>query len=100
MARLRITVAHGLPPEAAQTQFRATVFEAQTRYPGWIDKLDWTEDGHSVTVAGSRFLVRCWCDERDFHIDGTIPLAWKLFEGAIRSTIQRVIDRMLVTHHR
>jgi Putative polyhydroxyalkanoic acid system protein (PHA_gran_rgn) len=100
MARLAISIAHGLPPDAAQAEFRQTISEARTRFPGWIEKLDWTEDNQSVTVAGSGFILRCWCDERDLHVEGTIPLAWKLFENAIRSKIKRDIDRTLITYRR
>ena len=100
MARLAISIAHGLPPDAAQAEFRQAISEARTRFPGWIEKLDWTEDNQSVTVAGSGFVLRCWCDERDLHVEGTIPLAWKLFENAIRGRIKRDIDTALVTYQR
>jgi hypothetical protein len=98
MARLDITIAHGQPREVAQAKFRAAVHETRTRYLRWIDRLDWTEDGHSATVAGPGFEVRCWCDERDLHFQGSIPLTWKFFESAFRSKIKRDIDRALVTH--
>jgi hypothetical protein len=92
MARLSIVVAHGLPPEAAQPRFRAAVFEARNRYLNWIDTLNWTEDGHTATVAGPGFEVRCWCDERDLHVEGSIPLGWKLFESVLRTKIKHHVD--------
>jgi hypothetical protein len=100
MARLSITIAHGLPPDAAQAKFHAAVIEARTHYLGWIDRLEWAEDGQRVTVAGPGFEVRCWCDERDVHVEGSIPFAWKLFENVLRSRIKHDIDRAMVTHHK
>ncbi len=97
MARLDITIAHGQPPELAQAKFQSAIRETQSRFSSWIHRLDWAEDGHSATLAGSGYEVRCWYDDRDLHIQGSIPLAWKLFEGAIRSHIQHDIDRALPT---
>jgi len=98
MARLNITIEHGQPPEVAQARFRAALLETRDRYPGWIDRLAWAEDGHSATVTGQGFEVRCWFDERDLHVEGWIPLTWKLFESALRSRIKRDIDRALAIH--
>jgi hypothetical protein len=95
MARLDISIAHGQPPEVAQAKFQAAILEIRSRYPGWINRLDWAEDGQSATLTGSGYEVRCWYDERDLHVQGSIPLAWKLIEGAIRSHIKRDIDRAL-----
>ena len=100
MARLSITVPHGLSPDAAQAKFQEAVIEARTHYLGWIDRLEWAEDGNRVTVTGASFEVRCWCDESDVHVEGSIPFAWKLFENVIRSKIKHGIDRAMVTHHK
>jgi hypothetical protein len=99
MARLSIKIAHGMSPEAAKAQFREAIYEARTRYIGWIERLVWTEDGHSATVVGPGFEVRCWCDECDLHVEGSIPLTWKFFESVLRSKIKRDIDRALVNRH-
>ncbi len=95
MARLDITIEHGQPPEVAQAKFQAAIHETQSRFSSWIHRLDWADDGHSAMIAGSGYEVRCWYDERDLHVQGSIPLAWKLFEGAIRNHIQREIERAL-----
>ena len=95
MARLDITIEHGQPPEVAKAKFQAAILETQSRYSGRIHRLDWAEDGRSATLAGSGYEVRCWYDERDLHVQGSIPLAWKLLEGTIRSHIKRNIERAL-----
>jgi hypothetical protein len=100
MAHLSISIPHGMQREVAQAHFRTAVAEARTQYLGWIERLDWTEDGHSATVAGPGFEVRAWCDERDLHIEGSIPFAWKLFEGALRSGIRRQMDVARITHNK
>jgi hypothetical protein len=99
MARLSITIAHGLPPDVAQATFDAAVDETRKRYGRWFDRLDWTRDGHSATVVGAGFEVRCWCDERDLHVEGSVPLTWKLLESALRGKIKREIDRTLLTRN-
>ena len=97
MARLDVTITHGLPPEVAQATFRKAILEQQARHRSWIHRLDWAENGQAATLGGPGFEVRCWYDERDLHVQGSIPLAWKLFEGAIRNHIRRDIDRALAT---
>ena len=99
MARLDITIEHGQPLEVAQAKFQAAILATQSRHPGWIHRIDWADDGHSATVTGPGYEVRCWYDERDLHLQGSIPLAWKLFEGAIRNRIKADIERPLATHH-
>jgi hypothetical protein len=100
MARLNIAIEHGQLPEVAQAKFRAAVLEAHARYRGWIDRLDWAPDGQSATLAGPGFEVRCWYDERDLHVEGSIPLTWKFLVSALRSRIKREIDRAPAIHHK
>jgi hypothetical protein len=95
MARLDITIEHGQPPEVAQAKFQAAIRETQSRFSSWIHRLDWAEDGRSATIAGSGYEIRCWYDEHNLHVQGSIPLAWKFFEGAIRNHIKRDIERAL-----
>jgi Putative polyhydroxyalkanoic acid system protein (PHA_gran_rgn) len=98
MARLEISVKHGQPPELAEAKFQAAVRDVESRFSGWIKRLDWAEDGRSATFTGSGFEVRTWYDERDLHIQGSIPLAWKLLEGMIRGQVKNHIDRALPAH--
>jgi hypothetical protein len=99
MARLDITIEHGQPPDVAHAKFQAAIREAKSRFPDWIDRFEWADDGRSATFTGSGFHVRCWYDERDVHVQGSIPLAIKLLEGAIRNQIKREIHRSLPTRH-
>jgi Putative polyhydroxyalkanoic acid system protein (PHA_gran_rgn) len=100
MAQLDITIEHGQPPEVARAKFQAAIREARSRFPDWIDRLDWSETGDSATFIGSGFNVRCWYDERAVHVQGTIPLAIKLLESAIRTQIKHGIHRPLPAHDR
>jgi len=93
MAQLNLSLEHGQPMEVAQAQFQAAVLEAQSQFSRWIRRVDWSEDRSSVTFAGGNFEVKLWYDDRDLHAQGTIPLAWKLFEGAIRNHIKKAIER-------
>jgi hypothetical protein len=95
MARLNLEFEHDLPLDSAQARFEAGISEASSRYGSWVDRVDWSEDRQSATVFGSGFEVRLWFDERFFHAQGRIPLAWKLFEGAIRHHIRKVIEQPL-----
>jgi hypothetical protein len=95
MARLNLALEHDQPLDVAQAKFEAGISEALSRYGSRVDRLDWSEDRQSATVAGSGYEVRLWYDERFFHAQGHIPLAWKIFEGAIRHHIRKLIDRPL-----
>jgi hypothetical protein len=95
MARLDISFEHGQPPEVAGAKFQAAIRDIHSRFPGWIRRLEWADDGQAATLAGSGYEVRCWYDERDLHVQGSIPLAWKLLEGTIRSYIKHDINRAL-----
>jgi hypothetical protein len=100
MARLEISIKHGQPPEVARAKFQSGVREAHARFSGWIQSLEWSDDGRSATFTGSGFEVRCWYDDSDLHIQGSVPFAWKLLEGMIRGQIKHHIDRSLTTHHK
>ncbi len=93
MAQLDISIQHGQPEEQAHVRFEAAILEAQSRFGAWIGRVDWSEDRRSATFSGSNYKVKFWYDEQDVHARGTIPLAWKLFEGAMRSHVKKVIDR-------
>jgi Putative polyhydroxyalkanoic acid system protein (PHA_gran_rgn) len=95
MARLNLAVEHDLPMDQAQAKFEAGIDEAMSRYGSWVGRLDWSDDRQSVRVTGSGYDVRLWYDERLFHAQGHIPLAWKLFVGALRHQIRKVIERPL-----
>ena len=95
MARLNLSVEHDLSSDEAQAKFEAGIAEAMSRFGSRVGRLDWTEDRHSAMVSGSGYEIRLWYDDRLFHAQGHIPLAWKLFEGAIRHHIRKLIDRPL-----
>ncbi len=97
MARLDMKLEHGQSVDVAQAKFEASVAEAVERYGSWIARLDWSDDRHCATATGTGYEVRLWYDERFVHVQGQVPLAWKLFEGAIRSRIRKAIDRPLAS---
>jgi hypothetical protein len=97
MAQLNLVFEHGQAPEVARAKFHAAIRELQSGFPGWIRRLDWAQDGHAATIAGPGYEVRCWYDAHDLHIEGSIPLAWKLLEGTIRNRVNRHIHRVLPT---
>jgi hypothetical protein len=93
MARLDLAIEHGQPPDVAQAKFQAAIREAQERFGTWIHRVDWSEDHCAATLSGTGYEVMLWFDDRDVHAQGRIPLAWKLFEGAMRSYAKTIIDR-------
>lgn len=93
MARLEFSMEHGQPPERAQEHFEAGIAEAVERYGSWIGRLDWSEDRRAAMVSGSGYEVRLWYDDRFLHAHGHIPLAWKLFEPAMRNRVRKMLDR-------
>lgn len=95
MARLELSIEHGQPMEVAQAKLEAGIDEALSRFGSWVGQVDWSEDRQSATISGSGYEVRLWYDHRFFHARGHVPLAWKLFEGAVRHHIRKVIDRPL-----
>jgi hypothetical protein len=97
MAQLNLVFEHGQSPEVARAKFHTAIRELESRFPGWIRRLDWSQDGQAATIAGSGYEVRCWYDERHLYIEGSIPLAWKLLEGTIRNRVNRLLHRALPT---
>ena len=93
MARLNLSVEHDQPMEVAQAKLEAGIAEAMVRYGSWVGRVDWSDDRRWATIAGSGYEVRLWYDEHFVHAQGHVPLAWKLFEGAVRHQIRKVIER-------
>ncbi len=93
MARMDFSLEHHQPLDAAQSRFEAGIDEALSRYGTWVGRVDWSEDGQAATISGAGYKVRLWYDERFLHVEGNVPLAWKLFEGAVRHRIREMIAR-------
>jgi hypothetical protein len=93
MARVNFTLEHHQPTDVARARFEAGIDEAVSRYRSWIGTVDWSEDGQAATISGSGYEVRLWYDERFLHVQGRVPLAWKIFEGAVRHRIGEMIAR-------
>jgi hypothetical protein len=93
MAQLNLAIEHGQPLEDAAVRFQAAILEAQDRFGTWIRRVDWSEDRRAATLSGPGYEVRLWFDARDVHAQGRIPLAWKLFEGAMKSYVRHIIQR-------
>jgi hypothetical protein len=87
MARLDITVPHGQKAETAQVNFERSVAGAQTRFARWIHRLEWSPDRTAVTVTGAGFDVVVSYDDQNVYARGTIPLAFKLLEGVLKSHV-------------
>ena len=82
------------PPMSFEQGLRG-LRELQSRFPDRIERVVWADDGRVATLTGSGYEVRCWYDERHLHIQGSIPLAWKLVEGVVRNRIKHDIDRAI-----
>jgi hypothetical protein len=93
MAQLDLSIAHGQPMDRAAEKFEAAILEAEARFGQWIHRVDWSEDRHAALLSGPGYEVRLWFDARDLHAQGRIPLAWKLFEGALRNQVIKSIGR-------
>ena len=92
MARMEFSLEHGQPAESAQAKFEAGMAEAISRYGSWIGRADWSEDRHAVTISGTGYEMRLWYDDRYLHARGQVPLAWKLFEPAVRQRIRQMLE--------
>jgi hypothetical protein len=90
---LNLAIEHGQPLEDAAVRFQAAILEAQDRYGTWIRRVDWSDDHRAATLSGPGYEVRLWFDDRDVHAQGRIPLAWKLFEGAMKNYVRHIIQR-------
>ncbi len=95
MARLDLSVKHDQPMDVAQAKLEAGIADAMARFGSRVGRVDWSDDRRSATIAGSGYEVRLWYDEHFVHAQGHVPLAWKLFEGAVRHHIRKVIERPL-----
>ena len=93
MAKLDITFEHHQPAELAQAKFEAAIHEAEAKFGHWIGRVDWSDDHRSATLSGSNYEVKFWYDDRDVHAQGSIPFAWKLFEGTMRGQMKKMIDQ-------
>ena len=67
--------------DVAQAKLEAGIAEAMARFGSWVGRVDWSDDRHSATIAGSGYEVRLWYDEHFVHMQGHVPLAWKLFQN-------------------
>ena len=81
------------PLTARRKNSKLAIREAEAQFGYWIHRVDWSEDRHSAMLSGPGYEVRLWFDARDVHAQGRIPLAWKLFEGALRDHMTRAIGR-------
>jgi hypothetical protein len=93
MAQLELSIEHGQSPDRAAEKFEAAIRAAEAQFGYWIHRVDWSEDRHAAKLSGPGYEVRLWFDARDVHAQGRIPLAWKLFEGALRDHMTRAIGR-------
>jgi hypothetical protein len=86
-----LTVPHGQSLEAAGVKFQREVASALVRYAGWIHRQEWSADRTAVTVAGPGFHGVISYDETNVYVRGSVPLAFKLLEGSIKSHIERKV---------
>jgi hypothetical protein len=91
MAQLDMAVEHGQTAEGARANFEKAIAAARSRYGSWIQRLEWSPDRTSVSVAGTGFDVRLSYDDRMVYARGTIPMAVKLLEGPIKAFIARAL---------
>jgi len=91
MARLDIAVDHGQTPEVARVNFERAVASAQARFAAWIHRLDWAEDRTGITVAGPGFHAEVSYDDQKVYARGTVPLAFKMLQGRIKSYLARAL---------
>jgi Putative polyhydroxyalkanoic acid system protein (PHA_gran_rgn) len=91
MARITIAVDHGQTPETAGENFEKAISAAQDRYGTWIKSADWSADRRSLRMTGPGFDVELSYDNEKVYARGSVPLAFKLMEGLIKSFIKEAL---------
>jgi len=91
MARVDLAIDHGQEPAAARVNFERAITAAQTRFGTWLRQVNWSDDRSSVKLAGPGFDVELTCDEQKVYVRGTVPIAFKLMEGPIKSFIAQAL---------
>jgi hypothetical protein len=91
MARVNLAVDHGQEPEVAQANFERAVTAAQARFGTWMRQVDWSDDRSSVRLVGPGYDVELTYDEQKVYVRGTVPIAFKLMQGPIKSFIAQAL---------
>jgi hypothetical protein len=74
-----------------QADFEEAIAKAQTRFATWVHQVNWSDDRTSVTLIGTGFNVDLSYDEQKVYVRGTVPIAFKLMEGPVRSFIAQAL---------
>ena len=64
---------HDEPMDVAQAKLEAGIAEAMSRFGSWVGRVDWSDDRHSATIAGSGYEVRLWYRRAILPRPGTHP---------------------------
>jgi len=91
MAKLNLALDHGQTLAEARVKFERAISAAQDRFVTWIQRADWSEDRGSVRMTGPGFDVELSYDDQKVYARGTVPLAFKLMEGSIKSFITQAL---------
>jgi Putative polyhydroxyalkanoic acid system protein (PHA_gran_rgn) len=91
MAKLNLALDHGQTLAEARANFERAISAAQDRFGAWIQRADWSEDRSSVRMTGPGFDVELSYDAQKVYARGTVPLAFKLMEGSIKSFIRQAL---------
>jgi hypothetical protein len=91
MAQVDFAVDHGQEPDAVRANFEQSIAKVQTRFATWVHQVIWSDDRTSVTLIGTGFNVVLSYDEQKVYVHGTVPIAFKMMEGPVKSLIAQAL---------
>jgi Putative polyhydroxyalkanoic acid system protein (PHA_gran_rgn) len=93
MPLFNLTVKHGRTQDAARAELARAIEEVQARFPGMVQRVEWSADRNSVRVSGAAFWAEMRVDPVEVHVTGDVPFLGSLLAGPIQAGLKQIMHR-------
>ncbi len=93
---MHVHIPHGLSKQEAVLKVKSAIQEAQPQIAAHAKdtQLEWQSENvlrFDATIQGKRIHGTLTVEEKEFEIDATLPLLWRMFEGRIEKAIREQV---------
>lgn len=93
MPIFHVSVQHGRTQDDARARLELAVNEVQSRFGPVVQRVDWSVDRNTATVAGPGVVIEMRVDPQEVHVSGDLPLLASLLGKPLEAGVKQIVQK-------
>ncbi len=93
MPMFHVSVQHGRTTDDARARLELAVNEVKGRFGQVVQRVDWSADRNTVTIAGAGVVIEMRVDPSEVHVSGDVPIIASLLGKPLEAGVKQIVQK-------